>query len=330
MHAKGVPTTRTTSRSPTATPGSSGRCTCPITPADPPKVAGSNRPPAYVNENSHWWDGSQVYGSTTAEQAMLRAGTRRQDAGAGPTAGSDSTTSDRREITGFTENRGSASACCTPVRARAQRHLRPPQAGTSRLGRRTAVPAGAPGQRGADGQDPHRRVDAGDPAAPVISARSTPTGTGSSATCRRCFADINDNELLGGIPGSPTDHHTAPYSLTEEFVSVYRMHSLMPDDFTIRSVSNDAVLGQFDAAGHVGPGGAEGARAVRLRRSVLFVRRRASGRAAAAQLPEAPAERCVNDRRASASTSQPSTSCAIASAACRATTGSGACCTSRR
>jgi hypothetical protein len=36
----------------------------PKTPAETPKVEGSKRPPAYVNENSHWWDGSQVYGST--------------------------------------------------------------------------------------------------------------------------------------------------------------------------------------------------------------------------------------------------------------------------
>lgn len=36
--------------------------------------------------------------------------------------------------------------------------------------------------------------------------------------------------FLFGIPGSPTDHHGAPYCLTEEFVAVYRMHWLMPDD----------------------------------------------------------------------------------------------------
>src|SRR4029453_2802473 len=38
-----------------------------------------------------------------------------------------------------------------------------------------------------------------------------------------------------GIPGSATEHHTAPYSLTEEFVSVYRMHPLLPDDFVLHS-----------------------------------------------------------------------------------------------
>jgi len=36
------------------------------------------------------------------------------------------------------------------------------------------------------------------------------------------------SEAISGIPGSGVDHHGIPYSLTEEFVSVYRMHSLIP------------------------------------------------------------------------------------------------------
>jgi len=50
------------------------------------------------------------------------------------------------------------------------------------------------------------------------------------------------NEVLGGIPGSATNHHGVPYSLTEEFVAVYRMHPLLPDDFTFRSLADDRVL----------------------------------------------------------------------------------------
>ena len=69
---------------------------------------------------------------------------------------------------------------------------------------------------------------------------------GALGDLQKIFKGLNDKELLGGIPGSPTDHHTAPYSLTEEFVSVYRMHSLMPDDYTIRSAADGAVLGQFE------------------------------------------------------------------------------------
>ncbi|MFJ3518489.1 MULTISPECIES: peroxidase family protein [unclassified Streptomyces] len=38
---------------------------------------------------------------------------------------------------------------------------------------------------------------------------------------------------LTGIPETLPDHHAAPYSLTEDFVTVYRMHPLLPDDFEI-------------------------------------------------------------------------------------------------
>jgi hypothetical protein len=40
-----------------------------------------------------------------------------------------------------------------------------------------------------------------------------------------------DAHVLKGIPETRPDHHAAPYSLTEEFVAVYRMHPLIPDDY---------------------------------------------------------------------------------------------------
>lgn len=36
------------------------------------------------------------------------------------------------------------------------------------------------------------------------------------------------SEAISGIPGSGAGQDGVPYSLTEEFVSVYRMHSLVP------------------------------------------------------------------------------------------------------
>tara|TARA_R110002060_G_scaffold14193_4_gene19883 strand:- start:958 stop:1233 length:276 start_codon:yes stop_codon:yes gene_type:complete len=39
---------------------------------------------------------------------------------------------------------------------------------------------------------------------------------------------IAKNEIIGGIPGSGVDFHNVPFSLTEEFVSVYRLHPLIP------------------------------------------------------------------------------------------------------
>ena len=49
-------------------------------------------------------------------------------------------------------------------------------------------------------------------------------------------------EVIHGIPGSPKALHGVPYSLTEEFVAVYRMHPLIPDEFTFRSLADDRVL----------------------------------------------------------------------------------------
>jgi hypothetical protein len=53
------------------------------------------------------------------------------------------------------------------------------------------------------------------------------------------FGRLTKGDIVSGIPGSPTEQFSAPYAMTEEFVSVYRMHSLMPDSFTFRSAESD-------------------------------------------------------------------------------------------
>ncbi len=44
---------------------------------------------------------------------------------------------------------------------------------------------------------------------------------------------LGDSEIFSGIMGSPQEHHGARFQLTEEFVSVYRMHPLIPDDWKL-------------------------------------------------------------------------------------------------
>ena len=51
----------------------------------------------------------------------------------------------------------------------------------------------------------------------------------------RAVGPISENESFSGLPLSGVDHTGADYCLTEEFVSVYRMHPLMRDDLQIRS-----------------------------------------------------------------------------------------------
>jgi hypothetical protein len=58
----------------------------------------------------------------------------------------------------------------------------------------------------------------------------------------RIFGRIGQGEVLSGIPGSPADHHGAPFTLTEEFASVYRLHPLIPDDFEFYSMESGELL----------------------------------------------------------------------------------------
>jgi hypothetical protein len=47
------------------------------------------------------------------------------------------------------------------------------------------------------------------------------------------FGRLGDSEIISGIMGSPQEHHEAGFQLTEEFVSVYRMHPLIRDDWNL-------------------------------------------------------------------------------------------------
>ena len=64
----------------------------------------------------------------------------------------------------------------------------------------------------------------------------------------KLFGRISSSEIISGIPGSEKDHFGVPYSLTEEFVSVYRMHPLLPDEFSFRSLKDDTVLQEHTLA----------------------------------------------------------------------------------
>ena len=58
-------------------------------------------------------------------------------------------------------------------------------------------------------------------------------------TITNLFGRLSGSEVISGIPGSATDHYGVPYTLTEEFVAVYRMHPLIPDDISLRAAADD-------------------------------------------------------------------------------------------
>lgn len=65
----------------------------------------------------------------------------------------------------------------------------------------------------------------------------------------RAFGRLSDDEAISGIMGSSTNHHAAPYAMTEEFAACYRMHSLIPDNFSFRRAKDNSLLFETDMLG---------------------------------------------------------------------------------
>jgi hypothetical protein len=210
----------------------------PRTRRDPSHVEDGS-PPTYVTNDSHWWDGSQIYGSDLRFASFVRAhedGKLRLDPDGQLPRDLDAHV-DLKGVAGnfwlglgllhtlFTHEH---NAICDALR---KEH---PTWSDDRLYAKA------------------RLVNAALMAkihtvewTPALIAHPT-TRYGMRANWHGILGERvgrrSRNEVLGGIPGSPTDHHGVPYSLTEEFVAVYRMHPLLPDDFTFRSLENDAIL----------------------------------------------------------------------------------------
>jgi hypothetical protein len=218
----------------------------PITPADPSKVAGSKRPPAFINENSHWWDGSQVYGATAGTQANIRTGkdgkVKVSDDGRLPV---DPITG--LEHTGFTDNGWVGLSLLHLLFAREHNAVcdrfkqKNPSWGDEKLFQQARLVISAL----------IAKIHTVDWSCAILPNPVTTAGLrvnwrGLLGDTQKVFGNLQSNDLLAGIPGSPTEHHTAPYALTEEFASVYRMHPLMPDDYVLRSATTGAELGRYE------------------------------------------------------------------------------------
>ena len=218
----------------------------PKTPADAPKVANSTRPPAYINENTHWWDGSHVYGSSPAAQATLRAG-RDGKVLVSPSGrlGVDPVTG--REITGFTENGWVGlsllhglfalehNAICDKLKTHNARWDDERLFQQARLVN-SALLAKIHTVEWSTAILPHELLTTG----------LRTNWYGRFSRLQNVFPKLAENDIFSGIPGSPTEHHGVPFTLTEEFVTVYRMHTLMPDHFTIRSADTGGGLTNAD------------------------------------------------------------------------------------
>jgi hypothetical protein len=208
-----------------------------------PAPAGSKRPPAYANPNSHWWDGSQVYGSDAETAAKLRSG----EGGHLKVAATKLLPVDPdtgAHLAGFTDNWWVGLALLHTLFTLEH----------NRVADLLAVDH--PGWNDAELFGKAKLINSAlmarihtlewTPAIlphPLIQLSLRTNWYGLKGEEAQDFLEfLDDNELLGGVVGSRADHHGTPYSLTEEFVSVYRMHPLIPDDVVFRSFGTDAEI----------------------------------------------------------------------------------------
>ena len=214
---------------------------------DPTRLPdGEEMPVTYLNEVTHWWDASQIYGSDWETQRRLRSGLdgklRLEADGRLPTG------SDGIEETGFVRNwwvglsllhtlfAKEHNAIC--VRLKTQ-HPRWEDARVFNVARliNAAVIAKIHTIEWTPAILPNRTLNA------ALNANwyGLMTNLLRSRESRKTVAEVNlRHPELGGVVGNPIDKHGVPFSLTEEFVEVYRLHSLLPEAIELRRYRDDS------------------------------------------------------------------------------------------
>ena len=184
----------------------------------------------FANAASHWWDGSEVYGCDPVKMASLREGPKIRLTADGylPT---DVTGMD---ITGFNESwwlglsalhtlfAREHNAVCDELRTRYKGWSDERVFNTARL-IVSALIAKIHTVEWTPAILATEPIDLG--------LKANWNGPPSGDWLTKLGIWLMDVHASVGIPATTPDHHGAPFSLTEDFVTVYRMHPLIPDDY---------------------------------------------------------------------------------------------------
>jgi hypothetical protein len=225
----------------------------------PTTAADEGRPAAYLNAETHWWDASQLYGSSLKRQLKIRSdpssggllangkiglspsGHLPIEAMRDETADAEGAKFPDLELSGVNGNWWLGLSVMHTLFAREHNSV------VDRLA--ADYPA-------ADGEwlFQKARLVVAALIAKIHTTEWTPALMNSpegrfvmranwwgiaGEHYWRGFGRLSDSEEISGIPGSPTDQDGVPYAMTEEFVACYRMHPLMPDVFSLRRHGDD-------------------------------------------------------------------------------------------
>ncbi len=211
------------------------------------KLEGLAEFPVYKNTETHWWDGSQLYGSDAAKQDLLREhgnGRLRVEHRRLP----EDPQHQGVDLTGFNDNWWAGlnllhtlfalehNAVCEQLQKAYPNWDDERLFQTARL-INTALIAKIHTVEWTPAILSHPTLRVGMRANwwGIITQRLT-----KILGRLRILRDVQ--EEVTGIPGSEQDHHASPFYLTEEFVSVYRMHPLIPDTYRIYDYKTDELV----------------------------------------------------------------------------------------
>ncbi|MEV4112861.1 peroxidase family protein [Nonomuraea sp. NPDC049695] len=226
--------------------------TIPRVPPDPTRPPGYDGPATSLNTLTHWWDLSLVYGTGDEEQRAIRTGSegKIQPRPSGVRAMTGPGSDPAREpgfwlglvmLQGLFEREH--NAICDRL------HAEFPAWGDDELFERARLINAALVAKIHTVEWTPAIIS--HPTA-VVGLRANWWGL-ASERLSKAVGRISRSEAISGIPGSPTDHFGVPYSLTEEFTAVYRMHPLIPDDYSLRSLRDDSGIDQYSLRELSGP-----------------------------------------------------------------------------
>ncbi len=257
---------------------------------DPTWNESDGTPTTWVNEDTHWWDGSQVYGDTRHIADGLRAredGKLLIDDDGLPPAALDA----GLDVSGVAGNFWLGLGLLHGVFMREHNAIcdmlkkNNPSWGDDRLYRtarliNAALMAKIHTVEWTPGIIAHPTT--------VRAMRTTWWGLAGEGVHKR-RGRISRSDLISGIPGSRKNLFDVPYALTEEFGAVYRMHPLIPDDYTFRSTRRRLPAGREHLRGPDADPRPRADAHARHGQRALLLRAIPPGRDHAAQLPAVPA-----------------------------------------
>ncbi len=209
---------------------------------------GGSAPPTYVNTVTHWWDGSQIYGSDEERNRKLRTGEGgKMIVEEGRLPAEDDPKLQGIDMTGFSDNYWTGLALLHTLFVKEHNSICDYLRGVYPTWDDERLFLTARLVNSALLAKIHTvEWTPGILANPVLERAMHANWYGLLPKwVRQKFGHLG-TEMIGGVVGSSQAHHAAPYAITEEFISVYRLHPLLPDDYEIHDHRSGELLGESD------------------------------------------------------------------------------------